>query len=164
MLLALLLALSDGPREFNTPTEAAIFAFIYIAHTSEYYEYGGQIVQLPDGKYAVSRPVTNYEGDHVAFSADPDDYEGKIVASYHTHPCLPFSHIPDHFSTDDLVGSRAFNRPIYMLDFCTGNVHYWAPGDPVEQGPVDTLIPIELAVGKIVGHVEVSGKPLEQKG
>ena len=172
LLLSLLAAApvqADGPREFATVNEAAFFAFQFILKqpVSTYYEYGGQIVQMPDGKYALAMPDTDYAGDHVSYSADPADYKGALVASYHTHPCLPASHRPDVFSGGDIQGYRVFNRPGYLLDMCTGDVHYWAPGDPVEAmfsgNSISELRPEIVAKGKVIGHIDVPGKSLEAK-
>jgi hypothetical protein len=169
LLIALGLSLSaeaDTP-EFATLTEAAMAGLALSAQTSPYYEYGGQILLLPNGKYAYATPETTYEGDHMAVSQDPDDYQrGKIVAHYHTHPCLPYSHIIDKFSDGDLRSYRIVNRPGYMLDMCTGDVHFWAPGDSVDTRGTFSETTIEVhktSVGKIVGHIPVPGKPLEAK-
>jgi hypothetical protein len=168
LLSLLAVTQADGPREFATINEAALFAFQYILKqpVSTYYEYGGQIVQMPDGKYALAMPDTDYSGDRVSYSADPDDYKGKLVASYHTHPCLPDSHVPGVFSGNDIQGFRVFNRPGFLLDLCTGDVHYWAPGDPVEPrfsgSSLGDLRGELVAKGKIVAHIDVSGKSLEK--
>jgi hypothetical protein len=111
-------------------------------------------------------PDTDYSGDRVSYSADPDDYKGKLVASYHTHPCLPDSHVPGVFSGNDIQGFRVFNRPGFLLDLCTGDVHYWAPGDPVEPrfsgNGLGDLRGELVAKGKIVAHIDVPGKSLEK--
>lgn len=160
-------AQAEDQQKFDTMTEAAVYGLKRAAALSEFYEYGGQIVQLKGGKYAIAEPSTDYAGDSVSYSADPIHYDGPIVSSYHTHPCLPYTHKPGAFSPADLSGYRAYNRPGYMLDMCTGDVHYWAPGYTVDVAlagdSVSSLAAVTTAVGKIVGHVPVSGKPLETK-
>jgi len=145
---------------FDSMNEAGVKALEYSHQQSEYYEYGGVIVQGPDGKFTFSDPVTDYAGDHVGVDQDPEHYpkDVKIVAGYHSHACLPHTHVPAVLSPDDLSNARTLNKPEYMLDMCTGDVHYWAPGDPTEMVEYE-----QVAKGKIVGHVAVSGKELESK-
>lgn len=155
------------PREFDTATEAAVWAFSTIyTHISQFYEYGGVIVQKPDGKYVAAVPSTEYAGDHVEIDADPLLYSGTIVATYHTHPCLPSSHVPGEFSPDDLKGSREERLPAYMADLCTGNVHLFNPATDPSPDPMASRLSAALGgklpeAGHIVGHFPVSGVSLE---
>jgi hypothetical protein len=153
MFLALAVAtvFADGPREFDTPTQAAVYALSASYDLSSFYEYGGVITQLPDGKYGASFPQTDYHGDSVMIDEDYSDYSGgyPVVATYHSHPCLPDSHVPELFSPADVHLARSFMRPGYMLDECTGVVRVF---DPV----------VDKDNGREVGHVSVSGVPVEK--
>jgi proteasome lid subunit RPN8/RPN11 len=175
LALALLPARADTPapanhpREFDTATEAAVRAFSTIyTHISQYYEYGGVIAKRPDGKYVAELPTTEYAGDRTSIDTDPLEYPAgdEIVATYHTHPCLPSSHIPGSFSPDDLKSSREERYPAYMADLCTGNVHYFDPA--VDKSPDEMASRLGAALGgklpdagHIVGHFPVSGVSLE---
>lgn len=148
------------PKEFASADEAATHALQFVARISEAYELGGVILRKPDGKYTVGMPHTDYRGDAVEIDQDPDDYNGTIVATYHTHPCLPVSHIPTVFSPADLSEARAMNHPAYMADLCSGDVHRWSPGDgydaPPNGNPVAVLFAPQLSHGAIIGHITVT--------
>lgn len=149
---------------FATADAAALYIVGKIYEHSHYYEYGGVVVKAPKG-YAISEPKTQRHGMDVTFNEDPEAYEYPIVASYHTHPCLR-GVVPSVFSPQDLAGARATNHPAYVLDECTGALHYWAPGDGymntdelLELG-VDSLSlthDIKISAGKIVGKIVVDG-------
>jgi hypothetical protein len=154
---------------FNTANEAAVYATQLIYSVTRWYEYGGVIARRPDGKFVVSRPRTQYHGEDVSFSEDPEDYQYPIVATYHVHPCIKTA-IPSVFSPQDLAGSRSANRPAYVADFCTGAVHYWAPGDgysTVDElfklgiTPIMLARGVQLASGRIVGWFKVTGEVIQ---
>ncbi len=155
----------DGPRYFKTADEAAIYVVTKIYERSHYYEFGGVILKSPKG-YAISIPTTQHHGMDVSFEEDPESFEFPIVATYHVHPCLKnaFSSV---FSPQDLAGSRVTKTPGYVLDECTGDVHYWAPGDgyldvdallKLGVNPMDVMRgAVQLSPGRIVGHIAVDG-------
>lgn len=155
------------PREFDTATEAATWAFSTIytrLGAASYYEYGGVIVRAPDGKYVAALPTTEYAGDHVGIDTDPLSYPvgDTIVATYHTHPCLPVSHIPGNFSPNDLTVAREERYPAFMADLCTGNVHLFDPAVDKSPDPVSNVLAGGAASsGRIVGHFPVSGVSIE---
>ena len=150
---------------FKTIDEAALDVSARIYKYSRYYEFGGVIVRTPKG-YVLSKPVTQHHGTDVEFSEDPETYPFPIVATYHVHPCLA-NVIPSVFSPQDLSGSRTNHTPAYVLDECTGALHYWAPGDGyitdgktlLELGvsPVQIIEGVKLSAGKIVGSIAVDG-------
>lgn len=151
----------------DTANEAAVYALsMAYAQFPHYYEYGGVIVKMPSGKFNASKPTTDGHADNVEIDEDPDSYESEypIVADYHTHPCLD-GYVPGSFSPSDLHSMRSSNRPGYMLDECTGDIHYWAPGDGYDK-PDDKASPLmkffgpQLSRGKIVGHIPVDGKAI----
>jgi hypothetical protein len=157
----------DGPKYFKTVDEAAIYVVTKIYERSHYYEFGGVIVKSPKG-YAISIPTTQHHGMDVSFEEDPESFEFPIVATYHVHPCLKnaFSSV---FSPQDLAGSRVTKTPGYVLDECTGAVHYWAPGDGYLDGdamlklgvnPIALMQGVQLSPGRIVGTVAVDGAVL----
>lgn len=157
----------DVVKIFPTADAAALYVFGKIYERSHFYEYGGVIVKGPTG-YEISTPTTQRHGTDVEFNNDPESFEFPIVASYHTHPCLSNVY-PNVFSPQDLASSRSTHTPGYVLDECTGEVHYWAPGDKyltldellqLGVSPMTLERGVQLAFGKIVGKIVVDGVKL----
>jgi hypothetical protein len=157
-------ASSDEVRFFPTITAAALYVVGKIYEHSHYYEFGGVIVKATKG-YAISLPHTQHHGMDVNIDEDPDSYDYAIVATYHVHPCLKNA-FPSVFSPQDLAGARATNHPAYVLDECTGELHYWAPGDgyldadamlKLGVNPMMLAHGVQLSPGKIVGKIAVDG-------
>lgn len=155
---------SDKVLYFKTQDEAAIYVVGKIYEKSHYYEFGGVIVKSPKG-YMISLPATQHHGMDVSFEEDPEMFDFPIVASYHVHPCLKNA-FPSVFSPQDLEGSRITKTPGYVLDECTGAVHYWAPGDGYLTGdqllqmgvsPITLMQGVQLSPGKIIGNIKVDG-------
>jgi len=144
--------------KFDTPEAAAIAALAQIAlKRGGTYEWGGVIGKGEDGKYAFSRPHTDFEGDNVSIHRDlPPDFE--LVAGYHTHPCLP-GHEVEFFSPEDLT-SVIFGHEemVFMGDFCTGNVHEFRLGDKPDTDKVHSAW---LTKGRIIGTFTLPGKMTE---
>jgi hypothetical protein len=154
----------DGPMYFKTVDEAAIYVVTKIYERSHYYEFGGVIVKSPKG-YAISIPTTQHHGMDVSFEEDPESFEFPVVATYHVHPCLKNA-FPSVFSPQDLEGSRVTKTPGYVLDECTGDLHYWAPGDgyldadgmlKLGVNPLALTHGIQLSPGRIIGKIAVDG-------
>jgi hypothetical protein len=154
----------DQVKYFDTMDEAAIYVLGKIYEKSHSYEFGGVILKTPKG-YAISMPTTQHHGLDVSFDEDPEDFEFPIVATYHVHPCLKNA-FPSVFSPQDLAGSRVTKTPGYVLDECTGAVHYWAPGDgyldadgvlKLGVNPIALMQGIQLSPGRIVGFIPVDG-------
>lgn len=154
----------DEVKFFRTVDAAAMYIVGRIYERSHYYEYGGVIVKSPQG-YAIGQPRTQYHGMDVEFDEDPEAYDYPIVATYHVHPCLKYA-FPSVFSPQDLSGSRSANHPGYVLDECTGDLHYWAPGDgylsaeallKLGVSPTALMHGVQLSPGKIVGQIIVDG-------
>jgi hypothetical protein len=154
----------DDVKYFPTADAAALYVVGKIYDYSHYYEFGGVILKTPKG-FAFITPVSQHHGMDVEFDEDPESYDAPIVASYHVHPCLKnaFSSV---FSPQDLAGSRSTNHPGYVLDECTGELHYWAPGDGYLTGdamlklgvnPIMLMRGVQLSAGKIVGKIVVDG-------
>jgi hypothetical protein len=157
----------DDVKFFKTSDDAAIYVLTKIYEHSHYYEYGGVIVKSPKG-YTVSIPATQHHGMDVSFEEDPESFEFPVVATYHVHPCLK-NMFPSVFSPQDLAGSRVTKTPGYVLDECTGAVHYWAPGDGYLDGdamlklgvnPIALMQGVQMSPGRIVGHIAVDGTVL----
>jgi hypothetical protein len=130
---------TEAPAEFDTLEEAAIAAFKVIAAkpSALYYEWGGVIVKSPAGKFSAEKANTSLGGDHVQIQSDNFFTNSTIVASYHTHPCLP-EHFVEYFSPQDLFEPIFFHLTVFMGDFCTGTVHEFKPGDkPDFEHPYD---------------------------
>jgi hypothetical protein len=158
---------TDAVKYFPSADAAALYVVTKIYERSHYYEYGGVIVKSPKG-YAVSVPSTQHHGMDVNIDEDPESYDAPIVATYHVHPCLKNA-FPGVFSPQDLAGARTANRPAYVLDECTGDLHSWAPGDgyldldalmKLGVGPADLMQGVQLSPGKVVGKIIVDGAVL----
>jgi hypothetical protein len=143
-------------RLFNTMNEAALYALQDAYHDSHYYEVGGVITRVGD-KFAVGAPRTDWSGDSVEIDDDPADYHGVIVASYHTHPCNPTSHVPALFSPNDLRSDRSLGHTGYMADLCTGIVTMY--------DPLTDVVPVVTRIvgwsGHMVGQFHVDGVALD---
>lgn len=159
--------LKDEVKVFATMDEAAIYVSGKIYEKNHYYEYGGVIVKGPKG-FMISLPTTQRHGTDVSFDDDPESFDFPIVATYHVHPCLT-NVFPSVFSPQDLQSSRVTRTPGYVLDECTGAVHYWAPGDgymdadamlKLGVNPVALMQGVELSPGRIVGTIVVTGEVL----
>ena len=162
-------ALAQTPQNnevkvFPTMDAAAVYVLGTIYAYSHYYEFGGVIVKGPKG-FMVSRPSTQHHGMDVSFDEDPESFDFPVVASYHVHPCLKNA-FPSVFSPQDLAGSRVTRTPGYVLDECTGLVHYWAPGDgymsledmlKLGVNPMALAQGVQLSPGRIVGSIPVDG-------
>lgn len=148
-------ALSVYPDEFDSANEAAIYALQRAYDLHPQYEVGGVIVQLDD-KFKVGNPHTDFSAAFVGTDVDhPEHYKGKIIGDYHTHICLTKSFVPGDFSPTDLNDYAEMHVEGFMLDTCTGDVHAFKTG-------VDVRYPDAAdTVGRIVGHVNVTGVDLE---
>jgi proteasome lid subunit RPN8/RPN11 len=147
------------PQPAESADDAARQVFEYIYARSHAYEYGGVILKYEGGVYMASDPDTQLRGDEVKYEASPLAFPtGKIVASYHTHPCTRQT-FGAYFSDDDLREIVQDQRPAYMADLCTGDIHYWAPGDALSL-PIFHM-DAQLANGRIVGHIKVDGIVLQ---
>lgn len=140
------------PPFYDTIEQAAIAGFKIVADkpTGSFYEWGGQIIKSPGGKYAALPANTSYEGDSVAIKNSPFSRNAVVVGDYHTHPCMP-EHWVEYFSEEDLMGSIFYRRTIFMGDFCTGKVHEFKVGDKPD---VEKPAPNErtyVTKGRIVG-------------
>lgn len=186
ILIAMLAALTVGVHGHTTATEtmkmeapdtaneAAVLALknAYDNHP-HYYEYGGVIVQMKNGKFNASMPTSDHHADNMEIDEDPEAYDEQdpIVADYHTHPCIE-GYIPGVFSPADLRSMREERHGGYILDECTGDVHYWAPGDGYDPPPAEVVEKLgptfaglfarrnQIATGKVVGRIPVDGKKI----
>jgi hypothetical protein len=146
-------------HSFPTLREAGMYGIQRSYQCSHYYECGGVIAQGPDGRFIVGVTRTNFKGDSVALThIAPPGY--KVVADFHTHPCLPVSHYAHYFSPED-TANDTFNHVIGFLgDLCTGEVHEY---DPSTMAPGDTQLEDDVfsTAGKIIGKIKVDGVSLE---
>lgn len=154
----------DGIKYFKTADEAAIYIVSKIYERSHYYEFGGVILKTPKG-YAADVPATQHHGTDVEFQVDPEAFNFPIVATYHVHPCLRYA-FSSVFSPQDLASSRTTKTPGYVLDECTGYVHYWAAGDGYLDGdamlklgvnPIAIMQGVQLSPGRVIGKIPVDG-------
>lgn len=145
-------------HEYDTMDEAAVAALRLSYGITPAYEVGGIIAKLPDGKFAIGKPNTDLSGDSISsIDLDPLNYPGVIVAWFHTHPCMPNTHLPTLFSPPDLATSRTYRYPGYMANLCTGKVAKYDPA-------VDQLTAEEVHEGwqgPIVGSFAVDGTALD---
>lgn len=154
--ISLIAALDDLPA-YDTLEEAGVHAIARAYQCSHAYECGGPIAQRPDGKFVVGPVYSSYLGDSLEMHHGvPPGW--KLVADYHTHPCLPQHHDVPYFSPQDLEGYLSERLPGFMGDLCTGNVHEFVPGKDApdnEEPPNDPGV--HLTQGRIVGHIAVDG-------
>lgn len=157
-------AKDDEVKIFPSADAAALYVVTKIYERSHYYEYGGVIVKGAKG-FMISLPATQHHGMDVNFEEDPEAFDSPIVATYHVHPCLRNA-FPSVFSPQDLEGSRVTKTPGYVLDECTGDLHYWAPGDgyldmdgllKLGVNPMALMHGVQLSPGRIVGKIAVDG-------
>ena len=136
--------------KYNTKEDAAIASLKQIAqrNNSTYYEWGGVIGMLEEGKYIASVPTTDFSGDSVMIHrAGLGGIE--IVAQYHTHPCIA-NHDVEFFSPEDLESViYGHDAAAFMGDFCSGNVHEYIHGDDPAATDTDG---IRLTRGRIIGQ------------
>lgn len=153
----------DSLPAYPTLEEAGVYAAKRLYQCSHVYECGGVIAKRPDGKFEVGPVSSSYDGDHVGIDHSvPPGY--KMVADYHSHPCLPDSHAVEFFSPQDIAGDTALRIVGFMLDECTGAVHEFTPGrDAPNDVQVDEMELIFLTRGRVVGHIVVDGKNQEPK-
>lgn len=114
---------------YDTVDQAAIAALTMSAGKSELYEYGGLILRTANGRFRFTEPRTMYRGDSVYVGSTTDvDYPGYyVVADYHTHPCLPYTHFAGVFSDADVEGNRRTNTIGYLATLCYGRVLRYVP-------------------------------------
>lgn len=163
-LLALALILSGvanaaapEPTSFGTINEAAVKAAEMMYGISHYYEIGGVITVLGNGRFAIGVPQTDWSGRSVEINYDPDQFHGVIVGDYHMHPCNTHNFIPESFSPADLKEYRVYHVEGFMLDACTGKVHAFMPGQDKRNPDSETT------EGRIIGKIPVDGKVTDTK-
>lgn len=141
----------SAPAEFDNPILAAIAGFKLIAAkpTALYYEWGGEIALMPNGKFAALAPNTSFSGDHVHIDRNDFGLNAVIVGHYHTHPCLP-DHWAEYFSVPDMDEVVFGRLSAFMGDFCSGNVHAFFHGDKPDVEV--TNHGVYLTKGRIVGQ------------
>lgn len=147
-------------HQFPTLNEAAIYAIQRAYKCSHYYECGGLIATSLDGKiFYVGTVRTDFSGDSVELGKSaPPGY--KLVADFHTHPCLGKSHYVSSFSPQDISLIVEHGTIGIVGDLCTGDVHLY---DPHTMAP-DTVLLEEDAPstpGITIGKIAVDGVNLE---
>lgn len=152
-------ALLESLPSYATLEEAGVHAIEKAYACSHYYECGGPIAQKPDGRYVVGPVRSDASGDSVGMSHTvPAGW--KLVADYHTHPCLADTHYVDFFSPQDLSNSFSSKIIGFMGSLCDGNVHEF---DPSRDSPNDVKVDddIYLTHGRIIGKISVDGKSVQ---
>lgn len=162
------------PDYYDTVQDAAVAAIQLSYDRSSAYEYGGIILRTTNGKFRFSQPETSYRGDglHIEYNNDFMGYD--VVADYHTHPCLPYSHWPAVFSDGDANSSDVNDIVGYMGDLCSGVIRQYVPGtterDMCWQHDGATLTMAALAHinlcgahGKEIGSIRITKQPIIQE-
>lgn len=149
---------SDDLPAYDTLEEAAVHAEARAYVCSHYYECGGTIAQRPDGRYVVGPVSSDYHGDDMMIHHGvPAGW--KLVADFHTHPCLPDSHLPGYFSPQDTMENIAKRITGFVLDQCTGKVHEF---DPLTMKPdAEQVEGYYLTAGRVIGQIPVVGTSIE---
>jgi hypothetical protein len=139
-------------KRFDTLHGAAMYAALRLEGCSHYYECSGYIAVDPKGKFTVSPVRTDYSSDSVSIEDGDAPSDWKVVADFHSHPCVPH-HYTGLFSGEDMIGALMTRHTAYMVDLCTGEVHEFIPGtskvdvEPIHDGEE------YLSPGNIIGHV-----------
>lgn len=154
------------PEYYDTLNEAGVAAIHHAYDHSQFYEYGGLILQTTNGKYRVSVPETDYRGGSVFIDNERNDFAGySIVADFHTHPCMPYSHYIFVFSDADVNSNVNRGLVGYMGELCGGVVRRFVPGVTKENrcwlddAPIGTY-PHCGSTGEIVGQIDITRKPV----
>lgn len=150
----------DKLPAYDTLEEAAVHAEERAYKCSRVYECGGAIAVRPDGKYVVGPVQTSYHGDQVDLSHSVPA-KWKLAGDYHTHPCLPDSHLPGYFSPQDAMNNTFLRVPGFIADLCTGKVHEFDPATMKSDAEYIESAGGYMTQGKIVGQIVVDGKSLE---
>ena len=172
-IIALLHAKLDPPllpEKFESFNNAAVFAIAQSYELTHTYESAGVIVVGPDMQFQITQPKTENSGDSVGVpSFARPGY--VVVADYHTHPCLPYTHFVRWFSEEDIeVVEGDVTDPTViaiMGDMCTGIVNEWAQGvDPVGNHLEHNYdnSPVLLTTGHVIGHIEITKEPKVLEG
>jgi hypothetical protein len=139
-------------KRFDNLHAAAIYAALRLEDCSHVYECSGYIAVDPKGKFVVSPVRTDYNSDNVRVEDDEGPSDWKVVADFHSHPCVPH-HYTGLFSGEDMIGALMGRKTAYMVDLCTGDVHEFIPGkDRVDVEPIHDGDEY-LSPGRIIGHV-----------
>lgn len=155
------------PTTYATVQEAAVAALKQSYEWSNQYEYGGTVVRTPDGKFAFTRPHTDWRGDsvHVIFNT-AEGY--TLAADYHTHACLPYSHYPNVFSDRDVWLNDYYATLGYMADLCSGVIRVYDPKVDLhnrcwfnEDDPAEP--PDCGSYGREVGRFPITKQPVMQE-
>ncbi len=147
------------PAEYDTFTEAAVNGIAESYARSQWYEYGGIILQTSEHKFRISKPLTDTSGDSVSIEHKTDWPDMKVVADFHTHPCNPYSHYPGLFSPTDLASNTFLHWPGIMGDLCTGKVHEFDPGI-MRDDDVFIRDGVYATAGRIVGQISIYKLPV----
>lgn len=154
---------ADKLPGYPTLEEAGVHAIERAYKCSHVYECGGMIAQRQSDKLYVVGPVSSsMAGDHTHINNNvPIGY--KPIADYHTHPCLPDSHVVPYFSDSDLAGNLFEHTIGIMGDLCTGKVHLFDPATmkPDQEKPEGT--DVYVTQGRIIGQIQVEGVSVEPK-
>ena len=139
-------------KRFEHLRQAAMYAADRLEKCSHYYECSGYIVLDPSKKFVVSPVRTDYNSDSVRVDDEDAPSDWKVVADFHSHPCVPH-HYTELFSGEDMMGAILGRKIAYMVDLCSGNVHEFLPGiDKPDMVPVHDGTEW-LSAGTIIGHV-----------
>jgi len=153
---------ADELPAYDTLEEAAVYGAKRLYLCSHVYECGALIAQrIDDHKYVIGPVASSYAGDHVNFSRNAPPTV-KIVATIHSHPCLPESHEVPYFSPEDTADDISHGQPGFLLNQCTGEVSVFDPhGKPTFERLPDYDDDVYLSKGVIIGKIPVDGKSVE---
>lgn len=157
------------PDYYDTELQAATAALQLSYDRSNAYEYGGIILRTTNGKYRFSSPETDYRGDGINIDYTNDFAGYTVVADYHTHPCLPYSHWPNVFSNGDVNSNSKQGLTAYMGDLCSGVVRQFTPGiDKLDICWKPSAIEAAMGInvcgsrGREVGKITLYGPVLQE--
>lgn len=148
--------------KYDSLIEAAIAAE-QVAYDSGYdVEWGGIILKTPEGKYRFALPNSDHKSDGVAINwfYPPEGF--AIAGEYHTHPCLPYSHVPEAFSIPDAASALYNHLPTFIANLCLGEVREF---DPLKDVPDNITINwhgnmFKVTSGRPVGNFPLTKFPI----
>lgn len=148
--------------KFDSLVEAATAAE-KVAYDSGYdVEWGGIILKTPEGKYRFALPNSDHKPDGVAINWFYPPKGFVIAGEYHTHPCLPYSHVPEAFSIPDAASALYTQLPTFIANLCLGEVREF---DPSIDSPDNVTInwqghTFKVTSGRSVGHFSLTKLPI----
>lgn len=157
-----------APGLYFSMDEAAHDALVDAYNCGEQRRECGGVIYRYENKSAVPYVLYFYTtpekgrtfGVNITALAETAPSHMKLVADYHTHPCLGRKELAQFFSPADVITNQGFHTVGYMLDNCRGLIHRFDPAqDDVgdEEIDMDSGRKMYLTIGHIAGWIDLRG-------